>query len=174
MTERLVWEQPRALKKEFHIRRGQEVVAQLNFPSLWSNRANGSYGNVRLSFAYEGILHQRIRVSSSDLDQLVAIIRIGRWFGKQADIELPTGRTLALYNKGNLHRIWTLSESDGVRKRDLLSLVEKRSILKESAIIDIVGLSSSDPNPLLMALLVCYLVVVVHEQEGAVVATAAT
>jgi hypothetical protein len=171
MPDGLVWEQPRALKKEFQLRRGSEVVASLRFPSLWSSRAQGSYGIANLILTCEGVFHRRARVASEGLDQVMAIARIGRWFGQQAEIELPTGRAYTLSSKGAFHRVWTLSEHDGVRKREMLTLVESRSFLRESGHFELGGWQASDPEPFFLALVVCYLVVVIHEQEGAVSAT---
>lgn len=174
MAERLAMVQRRARRKEFQIVRGEEDVAHFRFTSFWTNRVEGRYGNVGLNLALEGFFRHKVLVTDSALGQMLASARIDGWFGKQADIELPDGRAYELSSKGILHRVWTLSETNGTGRRQLLTFIEKRGFIKDEGIIDLEESSRGSPDPLLLALLVCYLVVVIHEQEGAVAAAGAT
>lgn len=168
MTERLIWQQTRILRKEFQLVKGSEVLANLQFPSMWSDRALGTIRNLQLVFALEGVIHPRIRVLDKTLDQVVAVARFARSLRREAEIELPSGLEYELTSKGTFHRVWKLSESDAGGRKDLFTLVETRSLLKESGFIEFsIVPRDSDSTVLLLALLVCYLVVMIHEREVA-------
>lgn len=168
MTERLIWQQTQALKKEFQLRKGAEVLANLRFHSLWSNRAKGAIGNLQLVFIWEGVIHPRLRVSNEVLDQVVAVARFARSIRREAEIELPSGQRYELTSKGTFHRVWNLSESDAGGRKELFTLVETRSFLKDSGFIEFSDIPrDNDSTSLLLALLVCYLVRMIHEREVA-------
>jgi hypothetical protein len=168
MTERLIWQQTRALKKEFQLLKGSEPLAHLRFPSMWSSRAKGTIGNLQLAFIWEGVIHPRLRVSNEVLDQAVAVARLANSLRREAEIELPSGLRYELTSKGTFHKVWKLSESDASGRKELFTLVETRSLLKESGFIEFSDIPRENNSTiLLLALLVCYLVVRIHEREAA-------
>jgi hypothetical protein len=166
MTERLRWDQNHAIKKEFHLRKGSVVMAELRFPSIWSSRAKGSIRNEALDIIPEGVIHQRFRVSSEVLDNEFAVARLPAQVRKQAEIELPSGLRYELTSKGLFHRVWTLSEVDAGGRKGLFALIETRGFLKESSYIEISEYPSNDHDFLVLALLVWYIVVTIHEREA--------
>jgi hypothetical protein len=168
MTERLIWQQTRTLRKEFQLRKGPEILATLRFPSLWSGRANGTIRNLQLVFVWEGLIHPRLRVSNKVLDQVVAIARFEHSIRREAEIVLPSGLKYELTSKGTFHRVWKLSESDAGGRKELFTLVEARGFLKESSFIEFSDITQdNDSSTLLLTLLVCYLVRMIHEREVA-------
>ena len=172
MSETLYWQRPKAMRREYHLHRGEAVVASLAFPSVWRYHATGSHGDKSYRFSFEGVFRQRVRVLTSELGEQKAYARM-RWALKgRAEIELPDGRTYRLTSKGILRRVWSLTEGLDGKGRELLAQTEVRGVLHESGVMEMKDLRPGDPDPLFLALIAWYLVVVVHQQEGAAAAGA--
>lgn len=174
MSEVLRWKQSRRLSRNFVLLRSSEAVATLNFHSLFSNHANGSYGHKSYELNTEGVFNWRIRVTTRELGEQAALLRVIMGFFEGGELELPDGRMFRLAPKGILRRTWTLSDRSSGQVRNLLALIETRQLLEDSSDVVLEDLHSGDPDPLFLALVVWYFVLVMHQHEGAAASAGAS
>ena len=174
MSEVLRWKQPRRMNREFVLLRGSEAVASLNFHSLLSNRATGTYGNKMLELSTEGIFNWRIRVTTKVLGGQAALLRVSQGLHQGADFELLDGRMLRIASKGVFRRSWTLSDKTAGQARNLLALIETRQFFEDASDVVIEDVRSSDPDPLFLAIVTWYFVLIMHQHESAAASGAAS
>ena len=87
----LKWVQPRALKREFELRDGEEVVATLGFRSLLGTFATAGTADGSWTFKRSGFWRTHVTVRPSGSDSEIAIFRNSTWSGG-GTLDLPDGR----------------------------------------------------------------------------------
>src|SRR5262245_13206354 len=87
----LQWVQPRALKMEYELRSGDQVVATLRFRSSFGSFATGKSGDVCWTCIRVGFWRTRATVRASDADTDLAVFHHSTW-SEGGTLELASGR----------------------------------------------------------------------------------
>ena len=87
----LEWKQPNALRKEYELRDGEALVANLSFRSAFGSFATGESGDGVWTFKRVGFWQPRATVRTSGSEAELAVFRNNTW-RDGGTLELPDGR----------------------------------------------------------------------------------
>ena len=96
-TQELKWLQPHALKMEYELLDGHELVATLRFRSSFRSLATGESADGCWTLKREGAFHQHVVIRACDSTQEVAVFRKSLW-KCSGTLELPGGRTFRAHS----------------------------------------------------------------------------
>src|SRR5262245_28986273 len=89
----LEWTQPGAMKREFELRVGDEIVATLKFRSLFGSFATAVTADGSWTFKRVGFWHTRVTICPAESDREIATFRNATWTAG-GTLELSDGRKL--------------------------------------------------------------------------------
>ena len=89
--DELKWTQPRALKKEFELRSGSQVLGRLVFKNSFGSFATGTSVDGCWTFKRVGFWQTRVTIRRCDSEADIATFMNNTWKGG-GSLELPDGR----------------------------------------------------------------------------------
>lgn len=162
----LEWVQPRALKMEYELRSGDEVVATLRFRSSWGSFATAESADGCWTFKRVGFWQTRATVRPCGSEEEIAGFRQGTWsFG--GTLELPDGRKYLASTNFWATRYEIQSESG-----EALIRYRTHGVLRLGAHMEILPPAAGLPELPWMAMLGWYLAVMMHNDSAAAAAAA--
>jgi hypothetical protein len=87
----LQWAQPSAMKREFELRDGEELVATLRFRSSLGSLATVQASEGSWTFKRVGFWSTRVTICPAGSEEEIAVFRNATWHGG-GTLELPDGR----------------------------------------------------------------------------------
>ncbi len=162
----LLWVQPRAMKQQFELRCGDEVLAVMRWQSSWRSSAAVETAEGSWSFRYKGFWHQQVVIESSRGDVAQPTLR-RRWTGS-ATLSFPDGRSYLWKRRGfwGIKRDWVTA--DGV---PLLSFKTKSGLIKTGGEVGVQPFAAALPELALLVTLGWYLVVMEVREAAAAAAS---
>lgn len=91
----LKWTQPRASKKEYQLRAGDEVLATLHFPSSWRSMASAKHGDDCWTFKEAGHFWTHVDVRRCGDERVITSFKFKHW-DTDGTLETPGGRSFRL------------------------------------------------------------------------------
>lgn len=162
----LEWVQPRALKMEYELRAGEEVVATLRFRSSWGSFATAESADGCWTFKRVGFWQTRATVRPCESEVEIASFRQGTWsFG--GTLELPDGRKYPASTNFWATRYEIQSESG-----EPLITYRTHGILRLEAHMEIAPPAAALPELPWMSMLGWYLAVMMHNDSAAAAVSA--
>ena len=161
VAETLSWTQPRMMREEYLLHRGQEPVGSLTFRSGWGTLATGQYDGGSWTFKRMGFLRARVTVRPVDTETDIATFHPTTWSGG-GSLELSGGRQFKVEISFWQTRFAVLDHTN----RALLRYRPK-GVFRQGADMDILaGAAGVVELPWLM-LLGWYLAVLMHRDAAA-------
>jgi hypothetical protein len=163
----LLWVQPKAMKQQFELCCGNEVLAVMRWQSSWRSSATAETAEGSWSFKRQGFRRQ-VQIESNWGDSMPPTLQ-RRWTGS-ATLIFPDGRLSYLWKRNGfwgIKRVWTTM--DGV---PLLSFKTRPGFLKTSGEVEIDPLAADLPELALLVSLGWYLLIM-ETRDAAVAARAA-
>jgi hypothetical protein len=105
----LLWMQPKAMKQQFELHCGDEVLVVMRWQSSWRSGATAETAEGSWSFKRQGF-RQQVLIESSRGDAALPTLR-RRWTGS-ATLSFPDGRSYLWKRNGfwGIRRMWTTPE----------------------------------------------------------------
>ena len=161
----LVWTQPKTLRREYQLARGEELVGWLRFEKSFGSLASAEVASQGWTFKREGFFHPRATVRTPGSDANLAVFR-PNWSGTGA-VEFSGGRMIRWHRTGFWKSGWSFLERDD---RPLLHFKQHTGLMKISALLE--SESPTEPELPLLAALGWYLLLLNAEDESAAVVAA--
>lgn len=164
----LLWVQPRAMKQQFELRCGDEVLAVMRWASSWRSSATAETAEGSWSFKRHGF-RQQVVIESTWGDSMPPTLQ-RRWTGS-ATLTFPDGRLRYLWKRSgfwSIKRAWTTM--DGM---PLLSFKMRPGFLKTGGEVEIQPIAADLPELALLVTLGWYLVIMETRDAAAVAASTA-
>jgi hypothetical protein len=163
----LIWAQPRAMRQQFALYCGDEVLAIMRWQSSWRSDATAETAEGSWSFQRRGFSRQVIIESSQGGAALPTLTR--GWTGS-ATLSFPDGHGYLWKRTGfwGSRRAWTTAE--GV---PLLSIKTRSGFLKMGAEVEIQPFAAALPELALLMTLGWYLAVLEMRDASAAAASSA-
>lgn len=163
----LEWVQPRALKMEYELRSGEEVVATLRFRSSWGSFATAESADGCWTFKRVGFWQTRATVRPCGSETEIAGFRQGTWsFG--GTLEMPDGRKYLVSTNFWATRYQIQAEGG----EEPLITYKTHGMLRLGAQMEIAPLAAELAELPWMAMLGWYLAVMMHNDSAAAAAGA--
>lgn len=164
----LEWVQPRALRMEYELRAGEEVVATLRFRSSLGSFATAESADGCWTFKRVGFWQTRATVRSCESEAEIATFRQGTWTSG-GTLELPDGRKyLASTN------CWQTRYHIQTESGEPLIHFTMRGMIRLASHMEIEPVAAELPELPWMAMLGWYLAVMMNnDSAGATAAMAA-
>lgn len=159
-AQELVWAQPKATRREYELRTGNDLIATLRFQR--GSLADATFGASHWTFKRAGFWQPRVTVRASGSDQDIALFR-PRWTGG-GHLEFPDGRSLQLNSANFWQSRWVWQDKD----HELINIRAHHGLLKAGGTVEVLPASTSDPNLALLVLLGWYLILLYAEDSSAV------
>src|SRR5690242_7100199 len=105
----LRWVQPKAIKQQFELYSGDEVLAVMTWPSGWRTGATAETAEGAWSFKRQGF-RQQVVIASGESDAVLPALKRG-WTGS-ATLSFPDGRSFLWRRQGfwGVKRVWLTAE----------------------------------------------------------------
>ena len=164
----LKWEQPKAMKMEYELHCGEELVATLRFRSAFGSFATAESADGCWTFKRVGFFQTRVNIRTCDSEADLAAFRNNTWTSG-GTLELPDGRHFPASTN-----FWmTKYEFRNEAEEELFAYRKIGGFLHMSSYVDIQPGTASLAELPWMVLLGWYLVILL-QQDAAAVAAAAT
>ncbi len=159
------WIQPHAMKMEYELREGEQVVAALRFKSSFGSFATAESGDGCWTFKRVGFWQTRATVRACNSESELASFKNNTW-KNGGTLEFPDGRKfLASTN------FWQTKYDFRTETGEILfSYTQIGGVLHESALVEISPQAAEIPELPWMVLLGWYLVVMMRQDSAAVAA----
>ena len=157
--QELVWSQPKATKRDYELRAGDDVIATLRFQR--GSLADAASGASHWTFKRAGFWQPRVTVRLAGAVEDMAVFR-PRWTGG-GHLEFPDGRSLQLNSANFWQSRWVWQDKDN----ELINIKAHHGLLKAGGTVEILPASASDPNLALLVLLGWYLILLYAEDSSA-------
>jgi hypothetical protein len=163
----LLWVQPRAMKQQFELRSGDEVLAVMRWESSWRSGAAAETAQESWSFKRQGF-RQQVVIESSEENSAVPTLKRG-WTSNAA-LLFPDGHSFLWKRQGfwGVKRVW--ATLDGV---PLLSFKVRSGFVKTGGEVEIHPIAADLPELALLMTLGWYLVVMEARDAAVAASTAA-
>ncbi len=163
----LLWVQPKAMKQQFELHCGDEVLAVMRWQSSWRSGATVETAEGSWSFRRQGFWQQVIIESAWGGAALPTLRR--RWTGS-ATLSFPDGHSYLWQRNGfwGIKRVWSTVE--GV---PLVSLKARSGFLKTGGEVAIQPFAAALPELALLVTLGWYLVIMEARDAAAAASSAA-
>ena len=92
ISHELRWQQPRALREEYELLAGDEMIGTLKFRSMFGSFATAESADGCWTFKRVGFLKTRVTIRACGAEEELALFRNSTWRGG-GTLELPAGRT---------------------------------------------------------------------------------
>jgi hypothetical protein len=163
----LQWRQPKALKVEFELRAGEEVVGTLAFRNSFGSFATGASADGRWTFKRQGFFKPTVTVRAEGAESDLGVFRNRTWKGG-GTVELPDGRHLLASTNFWQTRYELTADTDA----PLITYRRTSGIMHMSAGMEIHDAAIELPELPWLVMLGWYLRVLLHRDSAAVVAAA--
>jgi hypothetical protein len=157
--QELLWTQPAALKREYVLSAGNEVLATLRFHR--GTLAAAETGGGRWTFKRQGFWQPRVTVRLPDSDADIALFH-PRWTGG-GQLEFQQGRTLRLSSANLWQSEWLWQENN----RPLIRFKGRHGIVKAHGAVEIDPSAADDPDLALLVTLGWYLILLYAQDMAA-------
>jgi hypothetical protein len=128
----LVWAQPKALRREYQLKNGDELVGQLRFEKSYGSLATAEVASQNWTFKREGFLHPRVTVRVPNSEVNLAVF-YASWSGGGV-VEFPDGRQIRWRHASFWRSEWAFVQGED---RQLLLFKQHEGFLKISARLEI-------------------------------------
>jgi hypothetical protein len=164
----LVWTQPKALGREYHLSSADELVGRLRFEKSFGSLATAEVASQHWTFKREGFLHPRVTVRAPNSDVNLAVFRPS-WSGGGV-LEFPDGRRIGWRHTSFWRSEWSFVEGED---RQLLLFKQHEGFLKISARLEFDPGAAAAPDLPMLAALGWYLMLLTAQDAAATVVTVA-
>ena len=158
-TRELEWTQPRALKMQYELRAGNEVVATLRFRSSFGSFATAESADGCWTFKRVGFFQTKVTIRACTEDKEIAVFMNNTWSGG-GTLELHDGRKLLATTN-----LWQSKLEFKTESEQAILHFRSGGLIHLSATVDI------DPEALKMGepwlvMLGWYLIVMMHTDSA--------
>lgn len=164
----LSWQQPQALRREYELRAGDELLATLRKTSTFGSAMDAEIGASRFTLKPEGFLHSRITVQEAGAAGEPAIFQSGFWGGGR--LLLPDGRSYRFKKTSFWGSRWAFVDDSG---RPLVSFKSRNRLFRTGCAVEIGSGALALPELPILALLGWYLLLQIQKNAAAAGAAAA-
>jgi hypothetical protein len=165
----LQWLQPRALKMEYELRSGEEIVGTLRFRSSLGTFATGQSGEGGWTFKRVGFWQTRATVRANGADTDLAVFKHNTWSGG-GTLELASGRKYRVTSNAWQTRLEFLDEANAK-----MFALQIGGLVRLSATITVPPAATLMPELPWMLMFGCYLTVMMQaDTAGLAVVCAAS
>lgn len=169
LDRELKWVQPHALKMEYELRDGDDVVMTLRFRSMFGSLATAESADGCWTIKRVGFWQTRATIRASGDERDIAVFRNKTW-AHGGTLELPDGRKYS----ANTNFWGTAFEFKTEAEEPLVKFRKIGGVLHSSAMVEIQSAGASLPElPWLVALGWYLAVMMQHDSAGAASAAAA-
>ena len=158
----LKWVQPRAMKRNYELRSGEEVLGRLQWETISGSLANAESADGRWTFKRTGFFNPQITVRAPGSDSNLAVFS-PNWKGGGL-LTFSDGTRLQWTSDGFWHSRWAFIRETGVR---LVEFEPESSFLKTSAVAKVTQEGFSTPAFSLLIFLGWYLMVLRADDDAA-------
>jgi len=164
----LVWTQPKAMRRAYELKNGDEPIGHLRFEKSCGSLATAELGSQSWTFKREGFLNPRVTVRTANSEANLAVFH-PNWAGGGL-VEFADGRHVR-WRSGNFWGSeWSfLGEGD----RPLLRFKQHGGLIKISAQLEIAPGSAGAEELSVLAALGWYLMLLTAQDASAVAANVA-
>jgi hypothetical protein len=166
-SQPLKWEQPRAFKMEYNLRAGDELVATLNFRSLFGSLATGQSADGCWTFKRVGFWQTRATIRACDSEDDIASYRNNTW-SCGGTLELVDGQKIL-----GTTNFWQTKFGFERESGEKLIQFTNGGLIHISAIVEVLPEGLSIRQLPWMVMLGWYLVIMMHH-DAAIATGAAT
>jgi hypothetical protein len=163
----LVWTQPKAMRREYQLNSGDELIGQLRFEKSYGSLATAEVASQLWTFKREGFLHPRVTMRTANADVNLAVFHPS-WSGGGV-LEFPDGRRIRWRCTSFWKSEWSFVEGED---RQLLLFKQHEGFLKISARLEFNPSDAAMPDLPLLAALGWY-IMLLTAQDAAVAVTVA-
>ena len=164
----LKWIQPRAMKRGFELKNGEETVAVLDFRSAFGSLATAGTAEGSWTFKRVGFWSSRVTIRPADHDQEIAIFRNSTW-SAGGSLEMADGRR----DRANTNFWMTSFEFKGDGDEPLVRFVKIRGMVHLSSMVEITPAGARLPELPWIVALGWYLTVKMQDDAAGAGAAAA-
>lgn len=157
----LEWVQPRALKMEYELREGEEVVATLRFRSSWGSFATAESADGCWTFKRVGFWQTRATVRPCGSETEIASFRQGTW-ASGGTLEMPDGRKFPVSTN-----FWQTRYQVQTESGEPLITYKTHGIVRLEARMEIAPQAAGMPELPWIAMLGWYLAVLMYNDSAA-------
>lgn len=163
----LQWTQPHALKRQFELKAGDELVATLSFRSMFGSFATATTAEGQWTFKRVGFWKPRATVCVAGSEQVIATFRNDTWTAG-GTLELASGRSF----RANTNFWMTKYEFKSETDEPLVRFQKIGGLLHYSSNVEVQRGAAAMPELPWIVVLGWYLAVVMHEEAAATAAAA--
>jgi hypothetical protein len=164
----LVWSQPKAMRREYQLSNGDELVGRLRFEKFSGSLATAEVASQNWTFKREGFLHPRVTVRAQKSEVNLAVFHPS-WSGGGV-VEFPDGRQIRWRHASFWRSEWAFVQGED---RQLLLFKQHEGFLKISARLECDPANAAMPDLPLLAALGWYLMLLTAQDSAATVSVAA-
>jgi hypothetical protein len=164
----LVWSQPKAMRREYQLSNGDELVGRLRFEKFSGSLATAEVASQNWTFKREGFLHPRVTVRAPNSDVNNLAVFHPSWSGGGV-VEFPDGRQIRWRHASFWRSEWAFVQG---ADRQLLLFKQHEGFLKISARLECDPANAAAPDLPLLAALGWYLMLLTAQDAAAVSVTA--
>ena len=155
------WSQPKALRLEYELRAGDELVAVLRFPSSFNSDARAESADGCWTFERVGFWRNKTVVRPCGSQAAIAVFKNSRW-GSGGTLELAGGRQFPA-STNFWHTELEIRNDTG----DLLLRVRSSGLVRLSATVEIHPEVAGQTGLPWLVMLGCYLLVMMKKEAAA-------
>jgi hypothetical protein len=164
----LKWTQPRAMKREFELKAGDELVETLRFRSAFGSLATVESSEGSWTFKRVGFWQTRVTICAAGSEQEIAGFRNNTWSGG-GTLELPNGRQL----RANTNFWMSKYEFQDQAEQPLVRFTRIGGAFHLSAQVEILQAAADLPELPWIVALGMYLAIKMHDDAAGAGAVAA-
>jgi hypothetical protein len=144
----LLWTQPKAMRREYQLANGDELIGWLRFEEIFGSRASAEVASQKWMFKKEGLFRPRVNVRIPNSDANLAAFHLN-WSGS-GHLEYPDGRQIHWRRTSFWRPDWIFVQGEN---RPLLRFKQRIGLLRISARVEFDPADASMPDlPMLVAL----------------------
>jgi hypothetical protein len=164
----LVWSQPKAMRREYQLSNGDELVGWLRFEKFSGSLATAEVASQNWTFKREGFLHPRVTVRAQNSEVNLAVFHPS-WSGGGV-VEFPDGRQIRWRHASFWRSEWAFVQGED---RQLLLFKQHEGFLKISARLECDPANAAGLGLPLLAALGWYLMLLTAQDSAAAASVAA-
>ena len=165
--DRLKWAQPSALRRHFELKRSEELIAQLQFRSVFGTLATAESGDGCWTFKRVGFWQQKVTVRADGSEDDLAVFRNNTW-KNGGTLEFPNGRRFPATTN-----FWSTKFAFENDAGETLVRFHYGGVFRLSADVEILQPARTMAELPILVLFGWYLAVMLHMDSGAAAAAAA-
>ncbi len=159
----LVWTQPKAMRREYQLKNGDELVGRLYFEKSCGSLATAEIASQNWTFKREGFLHPRVTVRAPNSDANLAVFH-PNWSGSGV-VEFPDGRQIHWRHTSFWRSEWAFVQG---AERQLVRFKQHEGFMKISARLEFDPAGAAAPDLAMLAALGWYLMLLTAQDSAAV------